>query len=131
MEENFNAWNEEKKIINKKNIPENLFFHQREIWWCSAGLNIGVEINGKHDNFERPFLLLKKFNKDMIWVLPMTTKAKDNEYHYKLTHEEIDSWIILSQIKTLSSKRLLRKMGMISERDFIIINDKIKNFLIP
>ena len=118
MEKDFDKWNEEKKMVNKKTVNRELFFYPREIWWCSAGLNIGVEANGKNENFERPVLIIKKFNADMIWVLPLTTKEKQNKYHFKLEHENIKSWVILSQIKTISTKRLLRKIRSISDSNF-------------
>ena len=105
-------------MVNKKTVNRELFFYPREIWWCSAGLNIGVEANGKNENFERPVLIIKKFNADMIWVLPLTTKEKQNKYHFKLEHENIKSWVILSQIKTISTKRLLRKIRSISDSNF-------------
>ena len=118
MKKDFDKWNKEKKEVDKKVVNRNLFFYPREIWWCSAGLNIGVEADGKNENFERPMLIIKKFNADMIWALPLTTKEKQNKYHYKLEHENIKSWVILSQIKTISTKRLLRKIGSISDLDF-------------
>jgi hypothetical protein len=36
------------------------YVHEREVWGCSLGANIGVEADGKHDNFERPVLVLMK-----------------------------------------------------------------------
>jgi mRNA interferase MazF len=129
MEKNFNKWNSEKKIVDNKIINKDLFFYPREIWWCSAGLNIGVEANGKNDNFERPILIIKKFNSEMIWTLPLTTQGKENKYYYKLEHELVKSWVVISQIKTLSTKRLLRKVGSISESDFKNVICKLQNTL--
>ncbi len=126
----FDVWNKEKKYIENKVVNRDLFFYPREIWWCSAGLNIGVESDGKNENFERPMLIIKKFNADMVWVLPLTTKEKQNKYHYKLEHETIKSWVILSQIKTISTKRLLRKIGSISEFDFKEVIKRVKNTLL-
>lgn len=125
----FDKWNKEKKVVDKKAVNRELFFYHREIWWCSAGLNIGVEADGKNENFERPVLIIKKFNTDMIWVLPLTTKEKQNKYHYKLEHEEIKSWVILSQIKAVSTKRLLRKVGSISDSDFGEVVSRVQALL--
>ena len=129
MEKDFDKWNIEKKVVDQKIINRDLFFYPREIWWCSAGLNIGVEADGKNENFERPILIIKKFNADMIWVLPLTTKEKQNKYHYKLNHEAIKSWVILSQIKAISTKRLLRKVGTISEIDFEEVISRLQSTL--
>ena len=130
MEKDFDKWNIEKKIVDKKVVNRDLFFYAREIWWCSAGLNIGVEADGKNENYERPFLIIKKFNADMVWVLPLTTQEKNNKYYFKLNHEELISWVVLSQIKTISTKRLLRKVGSISEFDFKEVLIRLKDFLV-
>ena len=74
-------------------------------------------------------LIIKKFNSDMFWGVPLTTKEKKNKYHHKLEHEIIKSWVILSQIKTISTKRLLRKIGSISDSDFREVILKIQNLL--
>lgn len=111
-------------MVNKR-----LYFYAREIWWCSAGLNIGVEADGKNENFERPMLIIKKFNADMVWALPLTTKEKVNRFHYKLNHETITSWVILTQIKIISTKRLLRKVGSISEMDLYEVVTRVQQLL--
>jgi hypothetical protein len=60
----FDKWNSVKKIYSKKERTETeVYFKEREIWWCSAGINIGDEQNGKNFFFERPIIILKKFNK--------------------------------------------------------------------
>lgn len=88
-----------------------------------------MEADGKNENFERPMLIVKKFNADMVWVLPLTTKEKLNKYHYKLTQETIKSWVILSQIKTISTKRFLRKIGSISEGDLQEVIKRIQSII--
>jgi hypothetical protein len=66
MQKDFDKWHNKKKKLDKNKIDYNFFYHEREIWWSSIGLNIGVETNGKSDHFERPVLIVKKFNKDMF-----------------------------------------------------------------
>jgi hypothetical protein len=39
MRKDFDKWNNKKKEINNQDFFD-LFFHEREIWWCSLGLNI-------------------------------------------------------------------------------------------
>ena len=129
MQKDFDKWNNEKKIVNDKFVNKDLFFYTREIWWCSVGLNVGVESDGKHENFERPMLIIKKFNSDMVWALPLTTKEKQSRFYYKLAGDIINSQVILSQIKTLSTKRLLRKMGTVSETEFKEIISILRNQL--
>ncbi|MBU2219125.1 hypothetical protein KKG15_01365 [Patescibacteria group bacterium] len=40
-EKDFDAWNIQKKKIHSRD--EKILFHEREIWWCSLGVNIGFE----------------------------------------------------------------------------------------
>jgi hypothetical protein len=39
-------------------IEFNSYAHERDVWWCSLGVNVGVEADGKHGNFERPVHLV-------------------------------------------------------------------------
>lgn len=74
-------------------------------------------------------VIIKKFNSEMIWILPLTTQAKNNPYYYKLEYESIKSYVVLSQLKTISTKRLLRKTGSVSLSDFQKIKENLKNML--
>ena len=71
-------------------------------------------------------LVIKKFNRDVVWVVPLTTIAKNNKFHYELKTNE--SFVILSQIRLLSTKRFIRRARRISELEFKEIIEKIKNF---
>mgnify|MGYP001574874896 CR=1 FL=1 len=128
MEKDFDGWNIKKKLINSLIKTKDLYFHEREIWWCSLGVNIGYEQDGKNENFERPVLILKKFNSDTALIVPLTSSFKENKYHYKLSTEE-SSLVILSQIRLISSKRMLRKVEMINEEEFLEIIEKIKGII--
>ena len=108
-------------------IGHDFFFHEREVWWCAIGANVGVEADGKHDSFERPVLVVRKFNKDMFWGVPFTSRARAGEYFVKTAHDRGISWAALSQLRTWSSKRLLRKIGKISEHDFTAVVRGIGN----
>lgn len=125
----FDKWNSLKKKIDAEEIDQNLYFYEREVWWCSLGVNISIESDGKNNNFERPVLIIKKFNGEMIWVLPLTSKEKTGEFFLKIDHESGVSWVNLSQIKTISTKRLLRKIGMIPEKEFSEVIMKIGEYI--
>ncbi len=120
----FDTWNKKKKEIDSKNVSNDHFVNEREIWWGSLGLNIGFEQDGKNDNFERPLLVIKKFNKEIVWVIPLTTVAKNNKFHYKL--KSSGSFVILSQIRLVSTKRFIRRAERIAESEFAKIISKIK-----
>jgi mRNA interferase MazF len=131
MEKDFDKWNLQKKDIDKKEIKFDLFFHEREVWWCAVGVNIGIESDGKNENFERPVIIIKKFNGQMLWVIPLTSRERKGEHYVKVSYEKGISWACLSQIKTVSTKRLLRKVGMVSKDEFGLIKVNIIRYLIP
>lgn len=127
MEKNFQKWHNKKKEIHE-NI-ETPYFYEREIWWCSLGVNIGFEQDGKNENFERPIVILRKFNKHVLWSVPLTSRQKFGKYYFPFKFGEESSVAILSQLRLISSKRLLRKIGMMPEEDFEKIKNSIKSFL--
>lgn len=125
---NFDEWNKEKK--NLENIGhDTLVFHEREIWWCSIGVNLGDEQDGKNELFERPVLILKKFNNKIAWVLPMSAKIKEGLYYHLLNHDEKTFTVILSQLRLVSVKRFRRFVRKISPHQFSIVQDKLINFI--
>lgn len=112
----FDSWNEIKKKVH--NRERSVFCNTREIWWCSLGVNIGSEEDGKNDLFERPVVILKVFNKDIVRVAPLTSKEKDDKYHKQISYENRSGSVILSQIKTISTKRLSRKLCRLDKKQF-------------
>lgn len=125
----FDTWNARKKKVDALTYDENLFFNQREVWWASLGVNVGVEADGKHKDFERPVLIIKIFNDHMAWVIPLTSKEKTDKHHVKIRHEKGYSWANVPQMRIVSTKRLLRKIGMIPETKFTTILQKTADYL--
>lgn len=124
----FETWNKEK--IKLENFGHNMLsFHEREIWWCSIGLNLDDEQDGKNELFERPVLVLKKFNNKLAWVLPMSTKQKDGIYYHNLEHDGKMFSIMLSQLRLVSTKRFVRLIRKISPHQFDLIKNKLIDFL--
>jgi mRNA interferase MazF len=128
MQKNFDAWNNLKKEIQTKDIRR--FCDPREIWWCSIGINIGSEEDGKNKLFERPVLIIRVFNRHMVRIVPLTSKIKDDKNHHPVAHEETLNSVSLSHLKTISPLRLTRKIGKIDDNQFRSIIEKIKNTLI-
>lgn len=129
MIKEFDAWNKEKKRVHTSEKDYTFFFHEREVWWCAMGANIGVETDGKHHSFERPVIIIYKFNKEMFWGVPLTSKERVGRYYQKITHDQGNAWAILSQLRTWSSKRLSRRIGKVPEGDFTEIVSRIRGFL--
>lgn len=127
MEKDFDTWNVLKKNIN--NAPEtsqNRYFKEREVWWCSLGVNIGDEQDGKNELFERPVLIFRIFNKGLVWIIPLTSKRKAGIYYYSLGHESYQYTLILSQLRLVSAKRLGRKIFTLSSEHFKVVREKMK-----
>ncbi len=125
----FDEWNEHKKSVQKLEIAFNFFYHPREVWRCSVGVNVGVETDGKHEFFERPVLVVTKFNKEMFWGVPLTSKERSGRFFHKITYDTGTSWVMLSQLRVFSSKRLIRKMGIVSDQEFQEICTSLCGFI--
>ena len=116
MHKDFDEWNNLKKELDTTHkLPT---FREREIWWCSIGLNIGHEENGKSQLFSRPVLILKKFNNHLFLGIPLTTKIKDNKYYLPIIFKEQIQCLLLSQLRILESKRLTRMKGKLTDDQF-------------
>lgn len=127
MAKDFDAWAPKKKQLDNSNPV--VFCNEREIWWCAVGINVGVEIDGKNENFERPVLIVRKFNKDMFWGLALTSKARVSPFHQEIKTEHGSYWIVISQLRILSSKRLLRKIARLSDIDFETVSKTVRDLL--
>lgn len=129
MQKDFDDWNNLKKELNSKNkLPT---FKQREIWWCHLGLNVGDEENGKGDDYSRPILIVKKFNKNIFLGVPLTTKIKNNPYYQKIHFKNREQCAMLSQFKIIDCKRLMNKKGDLSRGCFDKVVKGISGLLNP
>jgi mRNA interferase MazF len=80
MEKDFDTWNEHKKTANGSEF--NLYFYEREVWWCAIGVIVGFEQDGKGEKFARPVLVLKKYSKNVFVGIPLTTAKRESKYHH-------------------------------------------------
>jgi mRNA-degrading endonuclease toxin of MazEF toxin-antitoxin module len=123
----FDGWNNIKKELDKRTVDFTCY--ERQIWWCSVGVNIGSEEDGKNKLFERPVLILKKFNATIFLILSITSKNHDHPYYFQLEFDGAIRSVILSQIKLASVKRFHRCIGKISTYDFALIQGKVIDLL--
>lgn len=122
-------WTKLKIRLQQKINEGSIFYRQREIWWCSLGVNIGHEQDGKGISFQRPILILKGFNPHLLWVLPISTQVKRGKYYHTTEYKNQTYNIILSQLKLISTKRLLRKIRTMPKDEFKEVKKKIKSFI--
>lgn len=117
MKKDFQTWHKEKSEIDCGN--KRTFFHEREVWWCSIGMNIGFEQDGKGSRFSRPVLILKGFSKEVFLAIPLTTKMKTGKYYHPINlNDDTNRNVILSQIRLLDAKRLQEKLATIDNKQF-------------
>ena len=118
----FDRWNEMKKGLEKGIRPP--YFYEREIWLCSIGLNVGQEQDSRNPTFSRPIVIFKKFNKLIFWGIPVTSKMSVDRYSVIFEMEGFRNKAIISQLRLFDYRRLIRKIGSLTEKDFITIEDK-------
>lgn len=127
MKKDFIKWHNKKSEI-ENSLEKRVFFHNREIWWCSLGENIGFEQDGKGEKFARPILVFKKFNNEIFWALPLSTKIKKSKFYVSLfASDDIERVAIISQLRLIDSKRLLDKIAFINEDEYEEIKKAIIN----
>jgi hypothetical protein len=113
-EEYLQKWNEHKIQLNKRTkIP---YFKEWHIFYTSIWVNIWFEQNGKWQLFNRPTIILKKFNKNTFYGIPLTSKPKKWKYYFEFEFiPEKKSYAILSQLRLYDAKRLKKKIWFVSE----------------
>jgi mRNA-degrading endonuclease toxin of MazEF toxin-antitoxin module len=127
MKKDFDSWNEKKKALND-NKPN--FYHEREVCWCSLGMNIGFEQDGTSETYQRPVLILKGFSRSVCLVVPLTTSTKKNPYHLLIGEVEgKKSFAIISQIRLIDTKRLHDRLVIIEKEKFEEIRKTIRNLI--
>ena len=128
MQKDFEKWNQLKQKIDSTN--KQIIYKDRDVWWCSIGINIGHEENGKNDFFTRPILVLRKFNKQIFLGVPLTTKCKENKFYFRINFKDKEQSAMLSQIRVFESKRLRKRMGELPNNQFIAIKNAISEIVI-
>ena len=126
MEKDFQKWHKAKKELDK-NLSR-LFFHEREVWWCSIGLNIGFEQDGRGECFARPILIFKKFNNEVFWAIPLSTKIKKGKFYVSIElGDGVPRVVIISQLRLMDAKRLIDKMSTVSDANYKLIKKAVIN----
>lgn len=129
MKKDFKSWHNEKSQLHEEKVRP--FFHEKEIWFSSLGLNIGFEQDGRGESFLRPVVIIKKFNNEILWGIPPTKNKRKGMYYFSFKFDkDKESTAILSQIRLIDSKRLQYKIGEVKDSDFLAIKRKLTQFLV-
>lgn len=108
---------------------------QREIWWCSIGVNVGVEQDGENDLYERPVLIIRKFNHRHFIGVPLTTQLKDFPFRHTLYYRnEAEGQVregqaLLSQMRSYDAMRLTRYVAKLGPKQFKELLEEVSRML--
>ena len=129
MVKEYNEWHTLKTALNNKRsrLP---YFDEREIWWCSIGLNVGVEMDGKRNTYIRPVLIFKKQGKDSFYGIPATSQPKkDRPYYYRYRIKDKNSILALGQMRLFDACRLVHKIGTMPQEPFKSLKKQLLCYL--
>lgn len=73
-------------------------------------------------------LIIKKFNRDVLWIVPLTRTDKKSRYYVPITVGDRNSVVILSQLRLISAKRLQRYMHKLPKGQFKKIVAGVQEF---
>ena len=125
----FSEWTKEKTNLRYNGKLPKFPIYNNFIYWCNLGINIGSE-----QNKLRPVLILKTSkNSPICTILPLTTKRLEDDFWFHIDLEEIDSTVLVEQLKVVSKIRITdpyRKKGKlvtISQNDWYKINSQLES----
>jgi mRNA interferase MazF len=136
-QKDFAGWSTLKQKLHvrkEKGLPS---IKEREILWCSIGVNIGDEQDGHNKLYNRPVLVIRKFNRHLFWGLPLTSKEKTNKYYFPLNfkgakHTDKKSFALLSHLRLYDVKRIISHdalIGTLPHEQFEAVRAAIKELL--
>ncbi|MEK7504535.1 MAG: type II toxin-antitoxin system PemK/MazF family toxin [Patescibacteria group bacterium] len=106
-----------------------ILFSEREIWWCSIGINVGEEQNGKNDLFNRPVLIFRKLTRNSFIGFPLTSKDKIGSWYAPITLQGKTSNVLIHQVRIWDKRRLTNKIGQLDWNDFMEVKRRFIKFI--
>ena len=104
----FSEWFKLKRILDCRfRVPPK--FNEGEIWWCSVGENVGIEISGKGIYFRRPVMILRKLDSYSFIGLPISRTVRSGSWYEHVYINELVNTVILSQVRYFDYRRLDKK----------------------
>jgi mRNA-degrading endonuclease toxin of MazEF toxin-antitoxin module len=76
--------------------------------------------------FMRPILVLKKYNRNICLVVPLSSQIKENKYYFTLKIKQKSQSFLVSQLRTLDTKRFVKKMSQLTLQEFTEVKDYIQ-----
>ena len=128
--EEFLKWSEVKISLHNEKSKK-LHVRSGEVWWASLGKNIGSEMDGKGQLFERPVVILRWASATTLLALPVTSKIKHDFWDRVMfkNKDGFDRDAVITQLRLISVNRLHRKIEKIPHDVLIRIKKAINNFI--
>jgi mRNA interferase MazF len=127
MKKDFKLWFDEKaELHNEKQRP---FYREGEVWFTALGANIGFEQDGRNKDYLRPVAIIRKFNNEIFWAIPLTRSEKTGKFYFSFLLVEVMSTAILSQIRLVDAKRLFYRRGVMRPEDVVEMKKRLKALL--
>jgi len=126
MMKNFHDWNNKKinldKIVDDYNHPK-----EKEIWWCSLGINIGTEVYGKGSDYTRPVLVINAEGAESFIGIPLSSKVKNRKYSciIKTLDNKLHTALVY-QTRSLDKRRLTSKIYDLPTEEY----EKVKEYFL-
>jgi len=125
MDKDFDKWNEEKKKIHHNGAGR--FYHEREIWWCSLGVNIGSEHDGGGLTFQRSVLVVKGLSAHTYIIIPLTTSKSKHSMRISLGNiDGEESAVVISQLRVVDTRRFTERLSILNKIIFEDIRKAVK-----
>lgn len=121
----FDMWNSIKKRVNSLS-PR--LYTVREIWWCKLGVNVGFEQDGNGEQYQRPVVIVRSFGGKVCMIVPLTTST--HKHNLRIPVGLVDgknASAILSQIKTIDTRRLSEKISFMDKDRFTHLIENIRS----
>ncbi len=130
MKKDFWKWHSKKEELEE--AKGSALFHEREVWWCTLGTNIGFEQDGSSELFTRPVVILSKFNLDTCLIVPLTAKQKEGKYYFSVGDVSgREAVAVLSQIRFVDRKRLAVKIATMDKETFRALTKAVVTVCFP
>ena len=127
MKKDFQIWHREKSGIHAE--KERPFFREGEVWFAALGANIGFEQDGSGSEHLRPVVIIRKFNNEIFWAIPLTRTLKNAPFYFSFELNGEQSTAILSQVRLVDAKRLFYQTGTVQAEDMAEMKKRLKALL--
>jgi mRNA interferase MazF len=122
---NFHDWNKKKIKIDAGqtfNHPK-----EKEIWWCSIGINVGTEVFGKGADYTRPVLVINSESSESFIGIPLSSKIKSKKYSCIIkTDDGVLHTALLYQIRSFDKRRLTERKYVLSGEEYLKVKSYFK-----